>query len=137
MQHIVVAAKAGSDQPWLADAAAELSDQTGAAVSVVSLDGLDMEGLSPTPRSEFHDAAQHAVDGFLARLREAGVEAEGEVRPGKVSRGILLYAEEKEADAILVGASTKGKVARRVLGSVPVELIQRARRPVIVISPPS
>ena len=71
------------------------------------------------------------------RLREAGIEAEGEVRPGKVSRGILLYAEEKEADAILVGASTKGKVARKVLGSVPVELIQRARRPVIVISPPS
>jgi nucleotide-binding universal stress UspA family protein len=137
MQRIVVAAKAGSDQPWLADAAADLAHQTGAAVSVVSLDGLDMEGLSPTPRSEFRESAQQAVDAMLARLREAGIEAEGEVRPGKVSRGILLYAEEKEADAILVGASTKGKVARRVLGSVPVELIQRARRPVIVISPPS
>jgi nucleotide-binding universal stress UspA family protein len=137
MRRIVVAAKAGSDQPWLADAAAELSQQTGAAVSVVSLDGLDMEGLSPTPRSEFRESAQQAVDGFLARLREAGVEAEGEVRPGQVTRGILLFAEEKEADAILVGASTKGKVARRVLGSVPVDLIQRARRPVIVISPPS
>jgi nucleotide-binding universal stress UspA family protein len=137
MQRIVVAAKAGSDQPWLADAAADLAAQTGATVSVVSLDGLDMEGLSPTPRSEFRESAQRTVDGFLARLREAGVEAQGEVRPGRASRGILLYAEEHEADAILVGASTKGKVARRVLGSVPVELIQRARRPVIVISPPS
>jgi nucleotide-binding universal stress UspA family protein len=137
MQRIVVAAKAGSDQPWLADAAAELAHQTGAAVSVVSLDGLDMEALSTTPRSEFHDAAQRAVDGFVERLSAAGVTADAEVRPGKVSRGILLFAEEKEADAILVGASTKGKVARKVLGSVPVELIQRARRPVIVISPPS
>ena len=137
MQRIVVAAKAGSDQPWLADAAAELAQQTGAAVSVVSLDGLDMEALSTTPRSEFREGAQRAVDGFVERLRAAGVDGEGEVRPGKVSRGILLFAEEKEADAILVGASTKGKVARKVLGSVPVELIQRARRPVIVISPPS
>jgi nucleotide-binding universal stress UspA family protein len=137
MQRIVVAAKAGSDQPWLADAAAELAHQTGAAVSVVSLDGLDMEALSTTPRSEFRDAAQTAVNGFVERLSAAGVNAEGEVRPGKVSRGVLLYAEEKEADAILVGASSKGKVARKVLGSVPVELIQRARRPVIVISPPS
>jgi nucleotide-binding universal stress UspA family protein len=137
MQRIVVAAKAGSDQPWLADAAAELAHQTGAALSVVSLDGLDMEALSTTPRSEFRDAAQTAVDGFVERLSAAGVNAEGEVRPGKVSRGVLLYAEEKEADAILVGASSKGKVARKVLGSVPVELIQRARRPVIVISPPS
>jgi nucleotide-binding universal stress UspA family protein len=137
MQRIVVAAKAGSDQPWLADAAAELAHQTGAAVSVVSLDGLDMEALSTTPRSEFRDAAQTAVDRFVERLSAAGVNAEGEVRPGRVSRGVLLYAEEKEADAILVGASSKGKVARKVLGSVPVELIQRARRPVIVISPPS
>jgi nucleotide-binding universal stress UspA family protein len=137
MQRIVVAAKAGSDQPWLADAAAELAHQTGAAVSVVSLDGLDMEALSTTPRSEFRDAAQRAVNGFVERLSAAGVNAEGEVRPGKVARGVLLYAEEKEADAIFVGASSKGKVARKVLGSVPVELIQRARRPVIVISPPS
>ena len=91
----------------------------------------------PDPALRVPRAAQDAVDGILARLREAGVEAEGEVRPGQVTRGILLFAEEKEADVILVGASTKGKVARKVLGSVPVELIQRARRPVIVISPPS
>jgi nucleotide-binding universal stress UspA family protein len=135
MQRIVVAAKAGSDQPWLADAAAELAQQTGAAVSVVSLDGLDVETLSTLPREEFQQQARQAVDGFLQRLSAAGVEAEGDVRSGPVTRGILLYAEEKEADVIVVGASTKGKVARKVLGSVPVELIQRARRPVLVITP--
>ena len=135
MQRIVVAAKAGSDQPWLADAAAELAHQTGAAVSVVSLDGVDTEALSPMPREEYQALAQSAVDGFLERLRAAGVEAEGEVRPGAVTRGVLLYAEEHDADVIVCGASSKGKVARRVLGSVPVELIQRARRPVLVISP--
>jgi nucleotide-binding universal stress UspA family protein len=131
MDRIVVAAKAGADQPWLADAAAELAQQTGAQVSVVSVDGLDVEALSPTPRSEFREAAERAVEGFLARLREA----EGDVRSGSVSRGILVFAEEKDADVILVGGSTKGRVARRVLGSVPVDLIKRARRPVLVISP--
>jgi nucleotide-binding universal stress UspA family protein len=135
MRRIVVAAKAGADQPWLADAAAELAQQTGAAVSVVSLDGLDVEALSPTPRSEFTEQAQQTVDGLLERLRGAGADAEGDVRPGLVTPGILLYAEEKDADVIVVGGSTKGKVARRVLGSVPVELIQRARRPVLVITP--
>jgi nucleotide-binding universal stress UspA family protein len=135
MDRIVVAAKAGSDQPWLADAAVELAQQTGAAVSVVSVDGLEMEALSPTPRSEFREAAQRAVDGFLERLTAAGVAAAGEVRPGAVVPGVLLYAEEKDADVIVCGASTKGRIARRVLGSVPVELIQRARRPVLVISP--
>ena len=135
MQRIVVAAKAGADQPWLADAAAELSHQTGGAVLVVSADGLDIEGLSPVPRSEFRDAAQAAVDGFVERLAAAGITAEGEVRPGLVVSAVLLYAEEKDADLIVCGASTKGRVARKVLGSVPVELIGRARRPVLVISP--
>src|SRR5215210_6806144 len=135
MERIVVAAKAGSDQPWLADAAAELSQQTGAEVSVVSLDGLDVEALSLTPRSEFREAAEQTIRGFIERLRSAGVQAEGDVRSGAVIRGVLLYAEEKEADGIVCGASTKGRVARRVLGSVPVDLIQRARRPVLVISP--
>ncbi len=130
-----MAAKAGADQPWLADAAAELSHQTGAAVSVVSLDGVDTQTLAPMPRSEYQELAQAAVDGFLERLRSAGVEADGEVRSGPVIRGVLLYAEEHDADVIVCGASTKGRVARRVLGSVPVELIQRARRPVLVISP--
>jgi nucleotide-binding universal stress UspA family protein len=135
MQGIVVAAKAGADQPWLADAAAELAQETGAAVFVVSVDGLDVEALSPTPRSEFQEAARMAVNGFVERLAAAGVHAEGEVRPGQVVPGILLYAEEKDADLIVCGASAKGRVARKVLGSVPVELIQRARRPVLVVSP--
>ena len=62
------------------------------------------------------------------------MQAEGDVRSGEVTRGILLYAEEKDADVIVCGGSTKGRVARRVLGSVPVELIRRARRPVLVIT---
>jgi nucleotide-binding universal stress UspA family protein len=135
MQCIVVAAKAGSDQPWLADAAAELAHQTGAAVSVVSLDGVDTATLAPMPRTEYEQLAQSAVDGFLERLQAAGVQAEGHVRPGLVTPGVLLFAEEKDADVIVCGASTKGRVARRVLGSVPMELIQRARRPVLVITP--
>ena len=136
MERIVVAAKVGADQPWLADAAAELAQQTGAAVSVVSLDGLDVEALSPTPRSEFRQLADTTVAGFLERLAAAGAQAEGDVRAGLVVPGVLLYAEEKDADVIVCGGSTKGRLARRVLGSVPVDLIQRSRRPVLVITPP-
>jgi nucleotide-binding universal stress UspA family protein len=136
MDRIVVAAKAGADQPWLAGAAAELAQQTGAAVSVVSLDGLDVEALSPTPRSEFRELAETAVNGFVDRLAAAGVEAEGDVRSGLVTPGVLLYAEEKDADVIVCGGSTKGRVASRILGSVPVDLIGRSRRPVLVITPP-
>jgi nucleotide-binding universal stress UspA family protein len=137
MQRIVVAAKAGVDEPWVADAAADLAAQTGASVAVVSVDGLEMEGLAPMPRSEFTVMAKRAVDGMLERLRSRGVEATGEVRPGKVVPGILLFAEEQDADLIVVGASRRGAIAKRVLGDVPLELVSRSRRPVLVISNPS
>ena len=131
-----MAAKAGEDQDWLADATAELAQQTGAVVSVVSLDGLDVEALSPTPRTEFTAVARSAVAAAVARLTERGIQADGEVRSGLVTRGILVFAEEVNADLIVCGGSTKSEMARRVLGSVPVELISRARRPVLVVTPP-
>jgi nucleotide-binding universal stress UspA family protein len=136
MQRIVVAAKAGGDEPWLADAAAQIAQQTGAGVDVVSVDGLELEALSTVPRSELEAVARQGVDNMVAHLREAGVEATGEVRQGRIARGILLFAEEREADVIVAGASTRGPVASRVLGSVPLELVQRSRRPVLVITPP-
>jgi nucleotide-binding universal stress UspA family protein len=137
METIVVAAKAGEDQPWVADAAAELAGQTGARACVVSVDGVDMEALSPIPRSEAAELARASAEAMAARLREHGVEATAEVRPGRVARGILVYAEEVEADLIVVGASTLSRVARRLLGDVPLDLVQRSRRPVLVVSAPS
>jgi nucleotide-binding universal stress UspA family protein len=137
METIVVAAKAGADQPWVADAAAELAKQTGARAKVVSVDGVELEALSPLPRTEYHHAARESAEAVAARAREQGVEATAEARSGKVVPGILLYAEEEDADLIVVGASTRGPVARRVLGDVPLELVQRSRRPVLVVSAPA
>jgi nucleotide-binding universal stress UspA family protein len=137
MQRIVVAAKAGADEPWLADAAASLAEQTGAKASVVSVDGLDVEMGSTMPRSEYTDLARASADALARRMSEAGVEAEANVRPGKVVPGVLIFAEEQDADLILVGASKRGPVAKRVLGDVSLELVRRSRRPVMVIAPPS
>jgi nucleotide-binding universal stress UspA family protein len=136
MDRIVVAAKPGTEHPWIADATAQLAKQTGAAVDVVSVDGVELEALSLMPRSEFAVMARQAVDRMVARLQQDGVRATGEVRPGQVVRGILLFAEEQDADMIVCGASSRGPIASRVLGNVPLELIQRARRPIMVITAP-
>jgi nucleotide-binding universal stress UspA family protein len=133
MDRIVVAAKAGAQQLWVADYAAELARQTGASVAVVSVDGVEMEALSPLPREEYARSALESAEQLAAQIRERGAEASAQVRPGKVVPGILLFAEEHDADLILVGASTRGRIARRVLGDVPLELVQRSRRPVMVI----
>ena len=136
MKRIVVAAKAGADQPWLADAAAQLAQEIGAEAAVVSLDGLELEALSTMPRSELAKTAEEAADAVAERIRGAGVNATAEHRSGPVVRGVLVFAEEQEADLIVVGATSRGPVARRVLGTVTTRLIERSRRPVLVITPP-
>ena len=136
MQRIVVAAKAGADEPWLADAASNLAEQTGAAVSVVSVDGLDVEMGSTMPRSEYEAQARQAADAVGARIRDAGRDVDTHVRSGRVVPGVLVFAEEHDADLILVGASKRGPVAKRLLGDVSLELVRRSRRPVMVIAPP-
>jgi nucleotide-binding universal stress UspA family protein len=100
------------------------------------VDGVDMEALSPVPREESQRSALESAEAIASRVRERGVPAHADVRPGLVVPGILLYAEERDADLILVGGSTRGRVARRVLGDVPLELVQRARRPVMVVAAP-
>ena len=137
MKRIVVAAKAGTDEPWLADAAADLAKQTGASASVVSVDGLDVEMGSTMPRSEYTELARRSAEAMAAGIRGAGVDADAHVRPGKVVPGVLIFAEEHDADLILVGASKRGPVAKRLLGDVSLELVSRSRRPVMVIAPPA
>jgi nucleotide-binding universal stress UspA family protein len=136
MQRIVVAAKAGAQEPWLADAAADLAKQTGAAVVAVSFDGVDMEALSPLPRSEYAGSARASAEAIASALRDAGVEATAEVRSGRPIPGLLTAADELGADIILVGASHRGRVAARLLGDVSLELVQRSTRPVLVIGRP-
>ena len=136
MQRIVVAAKAGAEQPWLAQAAAELAAQSGAAVDVVSADGVDVEVLSPVPREAAAEPATEAAEAIAQQLREQGAQAEAHTLHGPIVRSVLLFAEHRDADLIVCGATTRGRVARKLLGSVPLELITRARRPVLVITPP-
>ena len=136
VQRIVVAAKAGDEQPWLAEAAAELASQYGAAVDVVSADGVEMEAFSTVPRSAAAEPAERAAQAMAEQIRAAGVEAEAHALNGPVVRSVLLFAEHRDADLIVCGGSTRGTLARRLLGDDSIQLIRRARRPVLVIQPP-
>ena len=136
MKRIVVAAKAGAEQPWLADAAANLAEEIGAEVVVVSFDGLELEALSTIPRDELAKGAAAAASQVAERIESTGIEVRAEHRSGPVVRGLCVFAEEQEADLIVVGATTRGPLARRMLGTVTARLIERSRRPVLVITPP-
>jgi nucleotide-binding universal stress UspA family protein len=135
--HIVLAAKPDADQPWIIDAVTRLAKQTSATVSVVAVDEVELERFSPAPRSVFVQGARQAVDTAVRRLAEGGVEAQGEVLSGRPLQRIIDFAEQSQADVIVVGASTRPAVAERLLGSVPLQLIEKASRPVLVITRPA
>ena len=134
--HIVVAAKPDADQPWLADAVADLVKQTGATVAVVSADEVELERLAAAPRSVFTQAAERAAAAMTDHLAAAGVTATRTVLAGRPVQVILDFADQQNADLIVIGSSSRPAVAERLLGSVPLDLIKRSRRAVTVVTPP-
>lgn len=133
---IVVAAKPDADQPWVAESVISLAKQTGAEVTVVSVDAVELERLAAVPRSVFTQAAEQAAATMARRIGEAGVPVTHTVVSGRPVDGILNTADRHNADLIVVGATTKPAVAERLLGSVPLSLVKRSTRPVVVITNP-
>jgi len=134
--HIVLAVKPGADQPWLADAVADLVRQNAASVAVAAADGVELERLAPAPRSVFADRAEAAAAAAVRRLAAAGIEATQSLLAGRPVPAILEFAEQQRASLIVVGSSTRPAVAQRLLGSVPLALIEKSTRPVVVITHP-
>jgi nucleotide-binding universal stress UspA family protein len=56
-----------------------------------------------------------------------------ESRGGNVARAILDFAEEKDADAIVIGKRGSGRVTEMLLGSVPQKLVNLAVRVIMVV----
>ncbi|MGX6603093.1 universal stress protein [Micromonosporaceae bacterium Da 78-11] len=134
--HIVVAVKPDRDQPWLIDAVIGLVRQTGATVAVIAADEVELERLAAAPRSVYAEQAQQSVAAAVRRLAEAGVEASGTVVPGRPLPSILDFAAQQTADLIVVASTSRPAVAERLLGSVPLDLIKKSTRPVVVITHP-
>jgi len=134
---IVVAANPDAEQPWVADAVIGLAKQTGAVVSVMAADAVELERLAGAPRSVFADKARVAAEALARRLTDAGLEASVSVLPGRPVPAILELAERERADLIVVGSSSRPVVAERLLGSVPLDLVKKSSRPVLVITHPS
>ena len=134
--HLVLAAHADAERPWVAEATADFARKTGATVAVLCVDEVELERLAPVPRSVFAERAAAAATAAAEVLAAAGVVATSTVRSGLALDQILAFAEQQQADVIVVGASTRPAVATRLLGSTPLALVARSTRPVLVVTRP-
>ena len=134
--HIVLAANPQADQPWVADAVAALARQTGATIAVVSVDELELERFAPAPREVYLERAREAARKAIERLAQHGTTATSTVLSGRAADRILEFAEDQQADLIVVGASARPALAARLLGSVPMTLMERSPKPVMIVTHP-
>ena len=134
MKRILVAAGGRSDPVRVADAAAELAREMEAELTVVSVDDVESQRFETMPRSELMEDARRVADAVVERLASVGLPATSVVRAGVAPDVVLEVADEVSADLIVVGATRRSALAEKLLGSVPLELIRRSERQVLVVA---
>jgi nucleotide-binding universal stress UspA family protein len=116
-------------------AAVELARAGGGAIHVLHVRELHYP-VPPTVRGDSPEEAQQLVDGIVEELKDAGVAAEGGVRPstgGSPAGAILEYAREVGAGMILVGSHGHSALGGLLIGSVAHKLTQLSACPVLVV----
>lgn len=76
---------------------------------------------------------EYIMSGPANKVREAGIKLQCVVMGGKPGEVIKEYAEDIDADLVVMGTHNRGPAARFILGSVANELIHRAPCPVMVV----
>lgn len=133
MKRIVVVAE-GRFGSRLADAAVELAGALEAGVTVVAADGVEVGRLAPAPPGELLADARRRAEAMAQLLAAAGVEAELDVREGMTADSVIAAAQELDAAVLVVSASDRPQIAERLLGSLPLDLIRRSDRQVLVVA---
>jgi nucleotide-binding universal stress UspA family protein len=86
--------------------------------------------------SESDAEADQAVKQGVDLLRQAGIDAEGEVRQttfGHAAREIVADAKEHDVGVIIMGSRGRGDFAGALLGSTAHKVIHLTDRPVMVV----
>lgn len=136
MKRILLALRTGAAEAWLIGPTSQLARETGAEVTVLAVDDVESQRFEALPRGETLESARRTARGAADRLAEAGVAAEALGRSGAAVATTIEFAREIDADLIVVGSSGTAGVVSRLLGSFPLDLVQKADRQVMVVTDP-
>lgn len=125
-----------------ADAAAEtgleLAKIHDAAVHVVCvadtgpLSDLRLPGDAASAEDALREQAQAYVDAIVERAEAAGIEVTGTVLEGPPAHELLEYADDVDADLVVMATRGRGGVHRMALGSVTDHVVRFGDVPVFV-----
>jgi nucleotide-binding universal stress UspA family protein len=76
-----------------------------------------------------------AVEEALDRAAAVGVPADGEIIEGDAADEIVAFADNRDSSIIVIGSRGHGALAGTLLGSISADVVQHARRPVLIVNP--
>jgi nucleotide-binding universal stress UspA family protein len=131
---ILLATDGSKDAALAAQAAIDLSDQSGAELHVVHVG----HGSLTQPPTEYRAAAQERLDELVKEVEDAGgTVAEAHLRmdtQGSMEdENIVGLAEELGADLIVIGSRGLSGMKRLLMGSVSESVVRHAHCPVLVV----
>jgi nucleotide-binding universal stress UspA family protein len=131
---ILLATDGSKDATLAAQAAIDLSDQSGAELHVVYV---GHSSLTQAP-TEYRTAAQERLDELVKEVEDAGgTVAEAHLRmdtQGSMEdENIVGLAEELGADLIVIGSRGLSGMKRLLMGSVSESVVRHAHCPVLVM----
>jgi len=135
-ERLLVAVDHSDISPRVLAAAKDLASLSKGKVWVLHLREREVIAqLGDVPSESDREAQQAVLDG-VDMLKQAGIDAEGEVRNttfGHAAREILADAKEHDAGVIIMGSRGRGDLAGAVLGSTAHKVIHLTERPVLVV----
>jgi nucleotide-binding universal stress UspA family protein len=140
----ILLATDGSDEAAMAaEAAVELSKQSGSEIHVAYVLPAPAQLIghhlySAEMRESLLGAAEREAETFLKERAEqigadGGKLAETHLRSGEPDKEILRLAEELGAGLIVIGSRGLGAVSRALMGSVSESVVRHAHCPVFVV----
>lgn len=87
-------------------------------------------------REAMEEEGRRVVGEFEKRAESRGVTTVTDVRNGSPPRQIMDYAEENDADLIVMGTHGRTGVTRYVLGSVTERIVRMSDVPVLTVRKP-
>lgn len=82
---------------------------------------------------EIESATHKILNPMLKEIRELGVDVEGFVRHGNISKVIIQLAKEHDAKALFIGRLGTSRLKSMLFGSVTSNLVQMSPIPVVVV----
>ncbi|UTF55819.1 universal stress protein [Natronosalvus rutilus] len=133
----IVIAVDGSDEARLAARRvlhlAQAFDATVSVLSVVEQKALQLTETS-AEKTQLHERGEAALTEIEELASELGLSVTPKLLEGKPAVRISEYADEQNADLIVVGRQGLTGVSRRLLGGVTEQVLHRSDVPVLVVS---